>query len=212
MTILAVAGLRKEWPDGGQGLSVDLLELAEGETVALTGDNGAGKTTLLRILAGLLPFDSGEVSWRGSRVGSLRAGRDAAYLHQQPYLLSRSARANVEYALRAAGRPAAESGGLLEWAGLAGRACADAGALSAGEGRRLALARIRATAAPLVLLDEPTANLDAAGVAAVGSMVRDMASDGRTVVAAFQDGGVPDGIGSRRSLRMEGGRIAGGGG
>lgn len=212
MTILQVAGLRKEWPGGGQGLLVDSLELAEGETVALTGDNGAGKTTLLRILAGLLPFDAGEVTWRGSSVPSLRAGRDAAYLHQQPYLLSRSVRANVEYALKAAGRPVSEAGALLEWAGLAERAALDAGALSAGEGRRLALARIRATAAPLVLLDEPTANLDAAGVAAAGSMVRDMASDGRTVVAAFQAGGVPEGIGGHRLLRMEGGRLAGGGG
>ncbi len=212
MTILAVSGLKKDWPDGGQGLHVESLELAEGETVALTGDNGAGKTTLLRILAGLLRFDSGEVSWRGSRVASLRAGRDAAYLHQQPYLLSRSVRANVEYALKAAGRPVPEAGALLEWAGLAEKARQDSGALSAGEGRRLALARIRATAAPLVLLDEPTANLDAAGVAAVGTMVRDMASDGRTVVAAFQAGGVPDGIGARRPLRMEGGRLAGGGG
>ena len=210
--ILSVRGLRKSWPGGLLDLVINHLDVDEGETVALTGDNGAGKTTLLRLLAGLLKADAAKISWQGRPVPSLRAGRDVTYLHQQPHMLDFSVRANVEFVLKQRGAGVGEAMEALAWSGLADKAGLSALALSLGERRRLALARVRATAAPLILLDEPTANLDLAGVAAVEEMVRGMAAAGRTVVAAFQVDGVPGGISHDRELRMKDGRLVGDGG
>ena len=206
--VLEVHNLRKTWPAGPLAVDITGLQLGPGEVVLVLGDNGAGKTTLLRLLAGLLPADAdAKLFWQGKQVNSLRPGRDVTYLHQQPRLWARSVRANVVYVLRLHNRPPADADAILAWAGLSAVADQYADQLSGGQERRLALARVHATAAPLVLLDEPTTHLDATGVSAVEAMVHDMAAAGRTVVAAFQKNSQPAGLREARSLVLTAGQI-----
>ena len=202
--LLAARGLSKTWAGGSLAVRVEGLELAEGSTTVVTGDNGAGKTTLLRMLAGLLAPDPGaSLVWRGEAVPAPRPGVDASYLHQQPYLFDRSVAANAAFPLRARGvADPAETDAVLKLAGLARKASQPASSLSGGEGRRLAVARVWATGAPLVLLDEPTANLDAAGVEAVEKMVSRMAEAGRTVVVAMHENSMSRALAAARRVRL----------
>lgn len=185
--LLTLGAMRRSWPGGGS-LGYAPLALARGEVVALVGANGAGKSTLLRILAGLERADAPlELRFEGKDAVALRPGVDAAYLHQAPHLFATTVAANVAYAVqrRAAAGPAVAE--VLAWAQLAQLAGRHAPTLSGGEARRLALARVFATSAPLVLLDEPTAGLDAPGAAMVRELVAKMAAAGRTVVVAAPD-------------------------
>jgi len=129
------------------------LDLAEKETVGVVGPNGSGKSTLLRVLAGLLPATSGTIS------NLPRPGR-VVLVHQEPYFFAGSARENMAYALRLAGRPASEAEGWLQRAQAEHLADRPARTLSVGERRRLAIARALAVAPQLLLVDEPLAALD----------------------------------------------------
>lgn len=129
------------------------LDIAAGETLALTGPSGVGKTTLLRILAGL-----------DSRFeGTLTRPERTAMVFQEPVLLPwRDARANITLTT---GATAARADHLLEEVGLGGRGAALPGELSLGQQRRLALARALAAEPELLLMDEPFVSLDPARVA-----------------------------------------------
>jgi len=165
--------------DGVEALRLDALEVGEGERVGVRGPNGSGKTTLLRVLAGLLEPTEGTVV----------TPRRTVLVHQQPYLFRGTARENVAYALNLNGRPAGEAG---EWlARLAADAFADrpASTLSEGERRRVAIARALATHPEALLLDEPYAALDAAGIATVTSVLR--AFEGTLLIAAPDLEGAP---------------------
>lgn len=123
------------------------LDVAEGETVALTGPSGIGKTTLLRLVAGLEPSDG--------RVAV--AGR-VAMVFQEPTLLPwRSASDNLRIAARV---DAAEAGRWLERVGLGGLGARHPRSLSLGQQRRLSLARAFAARPALLLMDEPFVSLD----------------------------------------------------
>jgi molybdate transport system ATP-binding protein len=150
------------------------LELAvgAGEVVAVVGPNGAGKTTALRVLAGLLPLDSGSVRVDGELLeepGRRRARPEArpTGLVFQDYLLfpHLSARENVAFGLRARGvdRATARSRADDELArlGLSAHADRRPRQLSGGQAQRVALARALVTEPRLLLLDEPLAALDA---------------------------------------------------
>jgi len=149
-----------------RALALPALDLEEGERLGVTGPNGSGKSTLMRILAGLLR------PTRGSVEGLLRPGR-AVLVHQRPHLLRGTARDNVAYALRLHRRPVREAGEWLDRLGAAHIAGRTAGDLSGGERRRVAIARALAVRPRLLLLDEPFAALDAAGVAAVRREIAD---------------------------------------
>jgi len=145
-----------------------------GEALLVQGDNGAGKTTLLRVLAGLLRADGGEIEIDGGAAGPARRARAIAYLSHLPGLKADlSALENLEFLCGLQGR---RRGQLPEHAlaivGLAGYEDALARQLSAGQKKRLSLARLWLSPAPLWLLDEPYANLDLGGIELVNRMVQ----------------------------------------
>lgn len=155
--------------------------LAPGETLLLRGPNGAGKSTLLRALAGLLPA-RGDVVLDGRALDGDRASDSVAYVgHLDAVKLQVSVRDNLRF-----------------WAGLGGGSIADAldrfelGPLadqparfcSAGQRRRLALARLLAAPRRLWLLDEPTVSLDAAAEAMFLAVLRAHAAAGGLAVVA----------------------------
>lgn len=190
--LLTVTGLRKTWPASQASLTLPRLEIRPGTVQVMTGTNGSGKTTMLRILAGFLtPDPGGACTWQGQAGHWPRPGCDSCLLHQQPHLLDRSVAANVAYVLRLRTQPTPMAADILDMVGLAPLANHHAHQLSAGEQRRLALARILVTTAPLVLLDEPTANLDDAGIHLVSRLVRKMADDDRAVLLAIQASDIP---------------------
>lgn len=163
------------------GLSLDA---APGEALLLLGANGAGKTTLLRLLAGLLRPEAGAVEWDGEDVAADRVGhaRRTRWLGSldaiKPALTPRE---DLGFWARLhGGDPTA----ALAATGLSALADLPCRVLSAGQRRRLALARLTLGDAALWLLDEPTLGLDAASVARLGGAFAAHRARGGIVVAA----------------------------
>ncbi|MCP3460164.1 ATP-binding cassette domain-containing protein [Bradyrhizobium sp. CCGUVB23] len=164
------------------------LTITPGAPTLLIGPNGSGKTSLLRLCMGLAAPTGGRISWGGR---SDPAPTRRAFVFQRPVMLRRTASANVTYALAQAGVPHAHRPGravaLLERVGLADLAHRPARLLSGGEQQRLALARALARDPELLLLDEPTANLDPAATRAVEEIVTSAAQSGIKIVMASHD-------------------------
>ncbi len=192
--LFSVGALGKHF--GQRALFEDLrLELEVGNGYVLTGPNGSGKTTLLRIAAGLEPADRGSLSFR-AQASALPAypeawRREIVYVHQQPYLFHTSIEKNLEYGLARRRVPPAERQtrvrDALEWAGLSDRRDVPPHKLSGGEKQRAALARARVLNPTLLLLDEPTANLDGVARKQVLELVTALCIDNHTVVVASHD-------------------------
>lgn len=154
------------------------FEVGAGGALLLLGPNGAGKSTLLRALAGLKRLDGGAISFDGAA----EYGGKLAYLgHLDGIKPGLTAGENLAFASRVSGNSAA---GALTALGLDGLATIPARMLSAGQKRRLALARLVVTGAPLWLLDEPTLGVDTASVAAFGTLLAAHRASGGIVVAA----------------------------
>ena len=164
------------------------LALAPGPPTVLIGPNGCGKTTLLRAAMGLLPPSRGCITW-GGREDVPPARR--AIVFQRPAMLRRSAAANIAYALRAAGMPAAQHGErtreLMALVGLDHLGDRPARRLSGGEQQRLALARALAREPAVLFLDEPTANLDPAATKAIEDIIATVSRRGIKVVMSTHD-------------------------
>jgi tungstate transport system ATP-binding protein len=192
--LLAVRGLTKRH---GERLlfAIDSLELDAGSAYVLTGVNGAGKSTLLRVLAGLEPAEATGVEFEGRRLAlhpypkQLRAA--IVYVHQHPIMFSTSVAHNIGYGLLARGTPKAVVARAVEeaiaWAGVAHLVDADPSKLSGGEKQRVALARARVLQPKLLLLDEPTANLDGAAREQVIGLIPTLMETGSSVVMACHD-------------------------
>ncbi len=144
-----------------------------GEALLVRGDNGAGKTTLLRVLAGLLRAERGDIEIDGHRPGHRDRSRAIAYLGHLPALKADlSALENLRFLCGLHGkRPRQTLEGAMGIVGLAGYEDALARQLSAGQKKRLSLARLWLSPAPLWLLDEPYANLDLEGIHLVNRMI-----------------------------------------
>ena len=170
--LLAVRGLafsRDQIPIFGPlDFSVDA-----GEALLVQGDNGAGKTTLLRVLAGLLRADHGEMQIEGRAARAESRARHIAYLSHLPGLKADlGAGHNLEFLCGLHGsRPGQKPAAAMDIVGLAGFEDTPVRQLSAGQKKRLSLARLWLSPAPLWLLDEPYANLDLDGITLVNRMV-----------------------------------------
>lgn len=144
------------------------------EALLVQGGNGAGKTTLLRVLAGLLRAEAGHVEIDGLSARPDSRARHMAYLGHLPGLKADlSALQNLEFLCGLHGRRKAQSPvAAMGIVGLAGFEDAPLRTLSAGQKKRLGLARLWLSPAPLWLLDEPYANLDLDGINLVNRMVQ----------------------------------------
>jgi len=165
------------------------VTLHAGETLAVTGANGAGKSTLLRILAGLLTPRTGRVvlTVSGAPVPdeehSLRAGLVAPAVGVYEELTARETLRFLARARRVSD-PAARIDEVLARVGLAGRANDRVGTYSSGMRQRVKYAAALLAAPPLLLLDEPAANLDAAGREMVASITEAWRAQERLLVVA----------------------------
>lgn len=174
--------------NGRRVLSIDRLDVHAGEVLGIIGPSGSGKSTLLRLLdflelptTGSITF--GEYHTNGS-LPPLAARRKVTTVFQRPVLLSRSVTDNVAYGLRIRGENSVDStvAAALDKVGLAELADARARTLSGGEAQRVALARALVIEPEVLLLDEPTANLDPANVKIIENIIRDANQQGTTAV------------------------------
>lgn len=213
-TLLTVRGLVKRH---GERLlfDIDELNLDTASAYVLTGANGVGKSTLLRILAGLDTAQAASAVFDGKPVSlhpyprALR--RAIVYVHQHPIMFSTSVAQNIAYGLSARGEPKARVAQLVEeamvWAGVSYLRDTDPARLSGGEKQRVALARARVLQPRLLLLDEPTANLDGAAREQVIALIPTLMQQGTTVVMACHDRDLI-GLPGVRRLKLRDGKLA----
>ena len=155
-----------------------------GEVLAVTGANGSGKTSLLRLIAGLLIPAAGAISLEGGEA-ELTLAEQAHYLgHRDALKPALSVMENLLFWRDFIGGEMFEAGQSLQAVGLDHAAHLPAGYLSAGQRRRLSLARLLAVRRSVWLLDEPTAALDAAGQTLFAGLMRDHLARGGLIVAA----------------------------
>jgi lipoprotein-releasing system ATP-binding protein len=189
VAVLIAKGLRKTYTSGPQSVTVwkDVdIELAAGETLAIVGSSGSGKTTLLNVLGGLDSLDEGQVLLAGEDVHALgEAARtrlrnqSIGFVYQFHHLLPEfSALENVMLPQLLAGiaTPLAEQRALecLERLGMASRRDHKPSELSGGERQRTAIARAIVNRPRLVLMDEPTGNLDQQTAAQVEAVMLEL--------------------------------------
>lgn len=161
------------------------LELGPKGTTVIMGPNGAGKSILLKLIHGLLPPVSGQISWNGHAPEQVTSRQ--ALVFQKPVLLRRSVAANIDFVLRNRRADRGRLAALLVHVELAHKARQPARLLSGGEAQRLALARALATDPEVLLMDEPTASLDPASTLAIETIVRNAAAQGTRVVLVTHD-------------------------
>ena len=171
-----------------EGLSVSL---GAGEAVALTGANGSGKTSLLRVVAGLIAPLAGRVRFSGA-AGDLEPdearGRGLHLVgHQDGLKTTRTAWEELLFQARWTGGDAASAGAAMDAFGLRGMLDLEVRMLSAGQRRRLALARLIASPRSLWLLDEPLAPLDGLRRTAFGELMTGHLQRGGLILAAVHD-------------------------
>jgi ATP-binding cassette subfamily C protein CydD len=201
--LTSVAGLRQadirfeavsfRYPDGRQAVQDIDLVIRPGETLALVGASGAGKTTLINLLMGFLKPQGGLIRVGGIPLQDIAPEawrRQLAWLPQKPQLFPGSITDNIRLGMPSAGREAIQQAATLAQAvdfiealpqGWDTRVGEAGQGLSGGQVQRIALARAFLRDAPLVILDEPTANLDLDSEARVRAAVRTLAA-GRTLI------------------------------
>ncbi|MGQ9781459.1 MAG: ABC transporter ATP-binding protein [Nitrososphaeria archaeon] len=208
--------VRNVWKSFGdrsvlQGVS---FKAEEGRVFCIVGPNGSGKTTMLRIIDMLDQADKGEVLFHDVNILSLKENEKAPYrrrmavVFQQPTLYNMKVYENIALGLKIRGfnkalieqkvQDSLNAVGLLEYVGK------HAYTLSGGEAQRLCLAMALALEPEILLLDEPTANLDPANIFVVEKMVRDYAKKGGTVIYTTHNMFEAKRLADRVALLMDG--------
>jgi heme exporter protein A len=172
--------------------------LAGGQCLQVTGANGAGKTTLLRALCGLVPLEEGRICWRGQDIDADREAfhSELGYLgHDNGLKGDLTAAENLRFAARLRRQvQSAEVLAALTRVGVGELAGQRLRRMSAGQRRRVALARLMLLGGALWILDEPGSNLDARGQTLVCDiLLQHLQSGGAAVVATHQPLGLPSG-------------------
>ncbi len=176
------------------------FEASSGEALAVTGPNGSGKTSLLRLTAGLLAVSGGSIGLEGGE-GELTLPEQAHYLgHRDALKPALSVAENLIFWRDFLGGEPLDAGQSLAAVGLDHAARLPAAYLSAGQRRRLSIARLLAVRRPVWLLDEPTNALDTAGQKLFAGLMGDHLSQGGLIIAATH---APLGV-QARELRIGG--------
>jgi tungstate transport system ATP-binding protein len=193
---------------------IDRLDIAAGAAYVLTGANGSGKSTLLRMLGGLERCPASAVEFDGRRQPLYPYPRQLrhaiVYVHQHPIMFSTSVGHNIAYGLLARGGARRALRGCIDeamaWAGVTHLRENNPARLSGGEKQRVALARARVLQPRLLLLDEPTANLDGAAREQVLNLIPTLIDQGTSVIMACHDRDLINLPGVQR-LKLRDGRL-----
>lgn len=159
------------------------LALDPGQRVALLGHNGAGKSTMMKIILGLIPYDSGEVSVCGAAPGSAPARAQAAYLPENAaFHPALTGEEQIRHYLELRGEAPAQAMGLLERVGLAHAAKRRIGTYSKGMRQRVGLAQSLIGRPRLLVLDEPTSGLDPVSRRDFYALLDGLAAEGAAIL------------------------------
>ena len=207
---------------GGRPVVTDVsFSAAPGEVVVLMGASGGGKSTILRAIAGLDPLRDGTIVIDGLTLapGSIPRGRVLRDLHRRVGIvfqfhhlfahltaLENVCLAPVHVLQRPRDEAVARAHDLLAAMGVDARAASKPHELSGGEAQRVAIARALAVDPPVLLMDEPTASLDAGRRDELAATVRTLGAQGRTVVIATHDVGFAQAC-AHRTLTIDDGRV-----
>ena len=167
--------------DGIRALDSVSISARQGNVTSIVGVNGSGKTTLLRILAGLDSPNSGRILMRGNEVDSNQLRKNSTMVFQKSVMFGSSVFSNVAYGLRINRMPnqdvSSKVRDALALVNLDGFDRRQARKLSSGEQQRVAMARALALDRNLLLVDEPTANLDPANAMIIERAIENSAQD-----------------------------------
>ncbi|MEW5944919.1 MAG: ATP-binding cassette domain-containing protein [bacterium] len=187
---IEINDLVKKWPGTGFSLNVPRLVVPAGKSCAVVGPNGSGKTTLLRLLCSLEKPDSGSILLAGHNLstaaGRKLARRETTFLTHPPAMFTTSVYRNVAFAaVRSAARAAdgnREVARALAAAGLERFEKRNAAKLSSGEKQRVAIARALAFRPKLLLMDEPTANIDRENALLIENVLQSLRRSNASIV------------------------------
>ena len=218
---LEARNITKSLPLGGE--RIDILKgisfaINHGEFVSIVGPSGSGKSTILGIIAGLDVPTTGQVFIDNVDITKMGEGQLAAVRNQKVGMVYQAfnliptltARENVEvplYVGKHPGSPSEQAKAMLELVGLGHRLNNRPNQLSGGEQQRVAIARALVTKPAMVIMDEPTGNLDKLNADNVLNMIRGLQEQtGTTFIIATHDPNVA--AAAQRTIRLEDGRIA----
>ena len=186
------------------------LKIKNARCTLLIGENGAGKSTLLKIISGLERPDSGlirinnkDYKWGQGKSVLLK---NIMYLHQQPYMFDGSVEKNLQYLVKVSRQPVKLIDQAIEWAGIQDIIHQNAKSLSGGEKQRVAIARAYLRNPEVVLLDEPTANLDQVSKIRTLKLLKQFKSRGIAMIIASHDPDIFNGLQDER-LQLDSGKL-----
>ena len=187
----------------GQRIINDVsFELAPGEAMIVTGENGAGKSTLLRGIAGLLPIASGSVGLDGENLADSRVSEYCHYLgHKNGMKPTLTVRENLDFWQKYCGEVDLSVEDALDEVDLSHTIDLPFSYLSAGQKRRVAIARLLVSDRPIWILDEPTSGLDAASVEVFSALAQAFCDSEGMLIAATH---LPLGMEKAKKLEIGG--------